>query len=226
MKKVLLLLSASILSVSCAPSDNQSITLKSEDEKTIYALGYKWGEQLKTLNLSQRERHAIIKGVSASINGTKADVDITAYTPKIGMMAQTRSQSTSVKEKESGSKFIADFLKNNPNAKVTKSGLAYEVVKEGTGKTPKATDTVEVHYHGTLTNGTVFDSSVVRKQKIKFPLNRVIKGWTEGLQLLKEGGKIKLIIPSNLAYGDAGSPPKIPGGSTLIFEVELFKVNP
>ncbi len=91
---------------------------------------------------------------------------------------------------------------------------------------PTATDTVEVHYHGTLTNGEVFDSSVDRGKTISFPLNRVIKGWTEGLQLLKEGGKIKLVIPPELAYGDAGAPPKIPGGSTLIFEVELFKVNP
>ena len=226
MKKVLLLLSVSILSISCAPSDNQSITLKSEDEKTIYALGYKWGEQIKTLNLSQRELQAILKGVSASIKSDKAEIDLNLYVSKINLMAKTRTESSSTKEIERGNKFITDFLKNNPQAKKTDSGLVYEMVKEGTGKTPKASDTVEVHYHGTLTNGTVFDSSVVRKQKIKFPLNRVIKGWTEGLQLLKEGGKIKLIIPSNLAYGDAGSPPKIPGGATLIFEVELFKINP
>ncbi|MCW8900740.1 MAG: FKBP-type peptidyl-prolyl cis-trans isomerase, partial [Gammaproteobacteria bacterium] len=126
----------------------------------------------------------------------------------------------------SGNKFIEAYLKNNPKAKKTTSGLVYEVMKEGTGKNPTATDTVEVHYHGSLTNGLVFDSSVERNKKISFPLNRVVKGWTEGLQLIKEGGKIKLIIPSDLAYGNAGAPPTIPGGATLIFEVELFKVNP
>lgn len=99
-------------------------------------------------------------------------------------------------------------------------------MKDGTGKAPAATDTVEVHYHGTLISGVVFDSSVKRNKKINFPLNRVIKGWTEGLQLIKKGGKIKLIIPSELAYGNAGAPPTIPAGATLIFEVELFKINP
>src|SRR5690606_2851473 len=98
--------------------------------------------------------------------------------------------------------------------------------KEGTGKTPKETDKVEVHYHGTLTSGEVFDSSKDRGKTIEFPLNRVIKGWTEGLQLIKEGGQIRLVIPSELAYGEQGAPPKIPGGATLKFEVELFEVNP
>ena len=129
-------------------------------------------------------------------------------------------------EKEKGSKFITGYLAKHKNAIKTKSGLVYEMITEGKGKSPTATDTVEVHYQGALIDGTVFDSSIERKQKISFPLNRVIPGWTEGLQKVKEGGKIKLIIPSDLAYGDAGSPPKIPGGATLVFEVELFKVNP
>jgi FKBP-type peptidyl-prolyl cis-trans isomerase len=98
-------------------------------------------------------------------------------------------------------------------------------MKEGEGKSPALSDTVEVHYHGTLTDGTVFDSSVDRGQTISFPLGGVIKGWQEGLAMMKEGGKATLVIPSELAYGDAGSGDTIPPGATLKFEVELFKVG-
>lgn len=226
MKTMLLVLAASLFTVSCSQSNAESISLKSEDEKTVYSLGFKWGEQLKALKLSDRELQSIIKGVNSAVKGKTAEIDLNAYAAKISPLAQSRAQTASVDEIKRGAKFIDGYMKKNKNAKKTASGLVYEIMKEGTGKSPKATDTVEVHYHGTLTNGDVFDSSVVRKKKIKFPLNRVIKGWTEGLQLIKEGGKIKLTIPSNLAYGSAGSPPKIPGGATLIFEVELFKVNP
>jgi FKBP-type peptidyl-prolyl cis-trans isomerase len=108
----------------------------------------------------------------------------------------------------------------------TASGLKYEVLQRGTGTvSPKATDTVRVHYHGTLLNGTVFDSSVERGQPIGFPLNRVIPGWTEGLQLMKVGDKFKFEIPANLAYGDRSPSPKIPPGSTLVFEVELLGIE-
>ena len=117
-------------------------------------------------------------------------------------------------------------MAKHKDAKKTESGLVYNIIKPGNDKKPKPEDTVKVHYHGTLTNGEVFDSSVERGDKITFPLNRVIKGWTEGLQLIGEGGKVELIIPPELAYGETGAPPKIPGGATLKFEVELFEVNP
>ena len=108
----------------------------------------------------------------------------------------------------------------------TASGLKYKVLKHGTGTTsPKATDTVKVHYHGTLLDGTVFDSSVERGEPISFPLNRVIPGWTEGVQLMKVGDKFKFEIPPNLAYGPASPSPKIPPNSTLIFEVELLAIE-
>jgi FKBP-type peptidyl-prolyl cis-trans isomerase len=110
--------------------------------------------------------------------------------------------------------------------KTTSSGLKYQVLKQGTGTaSPKATDTVNVHYHGTLLNGTVFDSSVERGQPISFPLNGVIKGWTEGLQLMKVGDKFKFEIPPDLAYGAASPSPKIPPNSTLVFEVELLGIQ-
>src|SRR6201992_3584588 len=121
------------------------------------------------------------------------------------------------------------FLKENASkegVKTTASGLQYKIVKEGAGKSPKATDTVLVHYRGTLLNGTEFDSSYKRNEPISFPLNRVIPGWTEGLQLVKEGGKAILYIPSKLAYGESGTPGgPIGPNETLIFEVELLKVQ-
>jgi len=108
----------------------------------------------------------------------------------------------------------------------TASGLQYQVLKRGNGTmSPRATDTVKVHYHGTLTNGSVFDSSVQRGEPISFPLNGVIPGWTEGVQLMKVGDKFRFVIPYDLAYGANGSPPKIPPFSTLIFEVELLGIN-
>ena len=110
--------------------------------------------------------------------------------------------------------------------KTTASGLKYQVLKHGTGTaSPKATDTVKVHYHGTLLNGTVFDSSVERGEPISFPLNQVIPGWTEGLQLMKVGDKFKFEIPPNLAYGPNSPSPKIPPNSTLVFEVELLGIQ-
>jgi FKBP-type peptidyl-prolyl cis-trans isomerase len=110
--------------------------------------------------------------------------------------------------------------------KTTASGLKYQALKQGTGSvSPKATDTVKVHYHGTLLNGTVFDSSVQRGQPISFPLNQVIAGWTEGLQLMKVGDKFKFEIPPNLAYGERSPTPLIPPNSTLVFEVELLGIQ-
>jgi len=225
MKMIAALLTISILTMSCTQAGDNNYKLNTDDEKTFYSIGYHWASKLKTFNLSDGEIKAVLKGVAASTKGDKAELDVQAYSSKVKTMLESRMVSAMGSTKEQGKNYIAEYLKKNTKAKQTKSGLAYEVLKEGSGKSPKATDTVEVHYHGTLINGVVFDSSVQRNKTIEFPLNRVIKGWTEGLQLMKEGGKIKLIIPSELAYGDNGSPPKIPGGATLIFEVELFKVK-
>ncbi|MBD65900.1 MAG: peptidylprolyl isomerase [Halobacteriovoraceae bacterium] len=204
----------------------EATKLSSEDDKTFYAMGFMLGANLQRLNLNDQEMKALYKGIVHSAKGKKADVDMAIYQPKIQQMFKSRMDQVAKKQKEGGQKFIDDYLKKNPEAKKTESGLVIHTIKEGTGAQPKETDTVEVHYHGTLTDGTVFDSSVDRGKKISFPLNRVIKGWTEGLQQVKEGGKVKLVIPSELAYGENGAPPKIPGGATLVFEVELFKVNP
>ncbi len=126
---------------------------------------------------------------------------------------------------EKGEAFLAENAKKE-GVKTTASGLQYKILKEGTGKTPQATDTVEVHYKGTLLDGTEFDSSYKRKETATFPLNRVIPGWTEGVQLMKVGAKYQFTIPSKLAYGERGTPGgPIPANSTLIFEVELVSVK-
>ncbi len=123
-----------------------------------------------------------------------------------------------------GNRFLA-ANKNKPGIKTTPSGLQYEVITQGTGPKPAVVDTVLVHYTGSLTNGTVFESSVTNGKPVEFPLNHVIKGWTEGLQLMPQGSKYKLYIPYNMAYGVNDQGP-IPGGSALIFEVELLTVKP
>lgn len=226
MKKHWLFLSlAFVLSlVACNKNDPTAIKLESEDDKTFYAMGYMLGGNLQRLSLSDKELQALYKGIAMASKNDKSEVDMAKYQNRIQEVFKARMDKVAAKEKEAGTKFVDDFVKKE-NATKTESGLAYKVVKEGTGATPSAEDIVEVHYHGTLTDGTVFDSSKERGKTISFPLNRVIKGWTEGLQTMKEGGVSKFVIPADLAYGDAGAPPKIPGGATLIFEVELFKVT-
>lgn len=227
MKKtwVYLSLIVSVLALTaCNSNDPKKVKLESEDDKTFYAMGYMLGGNLQRLTLSDKELQALYKGVAMAAKNEKAEVDMGTYQNRIQEVFKARMDKVAEKEKESGKAFIEKFIKDEGATK-TESGLAYKVIKEGTGATPTAEDIVEVHYHGTLADGTVFDSSVERGKTISFPLNRVIKGWTEGLQTMKEGGKTKFVIPSDLAYGEAGAPPKIPGGATLVFEVELFKVT-
>jgi len=138
--------------------------------------------------------------------------------------SNSTNQKAAALNQEKGSAFLAENAKKD-GVKTTASGLQYEVLQSGNGENhPTASSTVRVHYHGTLIDGTVFDSSVDRGETISFPLNRVIPGWTEGVQLMKVGDKFRFYIPSNLGYGDR-SAGKIPAGSTLIFDVELFEIQ-
>ncbi len=223
MMRVLLLVFVSLmLVVSCKP--RKSVDIKSENDKIFYTVGSMFGSRLANLDLTDAELDALYVGLVESSKSKKAAFDTATYQKKVQELFQSRMTKTSEKVKNGGKEYLEKFLKEN-GVKKTASGLAYKILKEGNGKKPKATDTVEVHYHGTLIDGTVFDSSVDRKKKVSFPLNRVIKGWTEGLQLVAEGGKIRLVIPSELGYGDHGAPPKIPGGATLVFDVEIFSIK-
>jgi FKBP-type peptidyl-prolyl cis-trans isomerase FkpA len=197
---------------------------KTEEEKTFYSIGTMFGSRLTQLAMTDAELESLAQGLKDAAKGEKQKVDPMAYQQKIQDLFKARMEKQSVDVKKKGIEFLQNFVAKEGATK-TASGLTYKTIKEGSGPTPKETDVVKVHYHGTLIDGTVFDSSVERKQEVSFPLNRVIKGWTEGLQLMKVGGKSKFVIPSELAYGDAGAPPKIAGGATLIFEVELLGIE-
>jgi len=208
--------------VSC---NKQEAKIETEDDKTFYSVGHVYGKRFKDFNLSEREANALIQGVRDGITKDKAQVETMKYATKFREIIQKRMGAKAETEKTKGAKFLENFVKTE-NATKTKSGLAYKILNPGNMKEKAvATDTVKVHYKGTLITGKEFDSSYKRKKPIEFPLNRVIKGWTEGMQLIGKGGKIKLVIPSDLAYKDQGAPPNIPGGATLVFEVELIDVK-
>jgi FKBP-type peptidyl-prolyl cis-trans isomerase FkpA len=205
----------------------------SDDKMPFYALGTNLAAQVggqgnfKTL-LDDDELEIVLEAFCENLRGTNthdAREILTTYGQQLNRILQERTSSIVDRVKADGEGYAANFLDCNDDAVKTESGLIYYEMTKGTGKAPKLSSTVEVHYHGTLTDGTVFDSSVDRGQTISFPLGGVIRGWQEGLQMMKEGGKATLIIPSDLAYGDGGSGDKIPPGATLKFEVELFKVE-
>ncbi len=196
-----------------------------EVEKRSYALGCDIGNNLKTMGLPI-EKDAFAQGVVDAINGKLAMTmeELNAQFALINKELEEKQRQMADVEKEVGVKFLAEN-KTKEGIVETKSGLQYKVVTLGTGKKPSATDTVKVHYHGTLIDGTVFDSSIQRGEPIEFPLNRVIKGWTEGLQLMPIGSKFIFYIPGDLAYGEASPSPLIKPNSTLIFEVELLDIR-
>lgn len=197
--------------------------LKSDEQKTLYALGLAISQNLSAFNLSEAELDLVKAGLTDGTLHKKPKVDLQTYGPKIQELQQARAAATAAVEKKASQAFL-DKAAAEKGATKTASGLIITTLKAGGGASPKATDTVKVHYQGTLIDGTIFDSSLQRGEPATFPLNRVIACWTEGLQLMKVGGKGRLVCPSNLAYGDRGAPPKIKPGATLIFEVELLDI--
>ncbi|MBD5312048.1 MAG: FKBP-type peptidyl-prolyl cis-trans isomerase [Muribaculaceae bacterium] len=193
-------------------------------DKLSYAWGLAMGQQLKGMGMKEISLDSFKDGVKVAFDGGKPEMEPEEAQKIIQDYLSDLQEKAIAAAKEAGSKFLEEN-KNKDGVKVTPSGLQYVVEKEGTGMQPGAEDEVTVHYTGRLLDGTVFDSSVSRGEPATFPLNRVIPGWTEGVQLMKEGGKYVFFIPSELAYGAQGVPQVIPPHSTLIFEVELIKVN-
>jgi FKBP-type peptidyl-prolyl cis-trans isomerase FkpA len=198
--------------------------LKTEDEKTVYAVGLVVGRNLGALNLSPTEMDIAKRGIADAATGQTPMVDLQTYGPKIEAFAQARAASAAQGQKEKAQAF-ADSAAQQTGAVKTASGLVYQTLAAGQGKSPAPKDVVRVHYRGTLTDGTEFDSSIKRGQPVEFPLNQVIPCWTEGVQRMKVGEKARLVCPSAIAYGDQGRPPAIPGGATLVFEVELLGIK-
>jgi FKBP-type peptidyl-prolyl cis-trans isomerase len=218
-----LLVVASVLCLA-APGFGADPKLETEDEKTIYALGLLLSDSLKAYSLTPAELEVLKAGLMDGATGKEPKVNAQDYRQKLQQLAQDRAAAIAEKEKKEAVSFLEQAAKEKGAVK-TESGLIYVELTPGTGDGPKETDRVKVHYHGTLRDGTVFDSSVERNTPATFPLNRVIKCWTEGVQKMKVGGKSKLICPSDIAYGDRGAPPKIKPGAPLIFEVELIAIE-
>jgi len=222
-KYLVAVISAVLLTVSAPPTWAADPALESEDDKTVYALGLILSRNLAPFALSDSELDVLISGVRDGVAGGDPKVELQTYGPKVQELAKARQAKVAEAEKGKSKAFLAEQAKT-PGAKTTESGLIYIEESAGSGESPKASDKVKVHYHGTLSDGTVFDSSVDRGEPATFPLNRVIPCWTEGVQMMKVGGKARLVCPSDIAYGDRGSPPKISPGAALVFEVELIEI--
>jgi FKBP-type peptidyl-prolyl cis-trans isomerase FkpA len=200
-------------------------SLKTEDEKTIYAVGLLLGQNAAIFGFTKAELEPFKKGIVDGATGAKPQISLDEYRDKVDAFHKKRSAAKAEAEKAKMKPFLAKAAAEKGAVK-TDSGMIYKDLKEGTGSSPKATDTVKVNYVGTLTNGTEFDSSIKRGQPVEFRLNQVIPCWTEGVQKMKVGGKAKLVCPSEIAYKDQGRPPTIPGGATLVFEVDLLEIVP
>jgi FKBP-type peptidyl-prolyl cis-trans isomerase FkpA len=219
-----------------APTPSPSpAALQTDEHKTLYAMGLMLGRNLQPLNLTPAELEIVERGIRDQAKGAKPEVELQQYAARVNELAKTRMAAGMEKQRQDSmagagaqkdkGKAFAEQAAQEAGAQRSNTGLVYRTLTAGKGANPKASDTVKVHYQGTLVDGTEFDSSVKRGEPVEFPLNAVIPCWTEGVQKMKVGEKAKLVCPSDIAYGDAGRPPTIPGGATLVFEVELLGIG-
>ncbi|HMJ05877.1 MAG TPA: FKBP-type peptidyl-prolyl cis-trans isomerase [Chthoniobacterales bacterium] len=205
--------------------------LKTENDKVSYSIGLDIGSTFKKQKM-EINPDLLMAGMRDALSGAKplltdeqVKETMTTYSQNMREKQAAEAKEAGAKNKANGEKFLAEN-KSKEGVKTTASGLQYKVLKEGSGASPKETDTVVTNYRGTLIDGTEFDSSYKRNEPATFPVNRVIKGWTEALQMMKPGAKYQLFIPSELAYGPRGAGQDIGPDETLIFEVELLSVKP
>ncbi|MGF1772421.1 FKBP-type peptidyl-prolyl cis-trans isomerase [Vibrio maritimus] len=213
----------------------KAVHFKTEDDKAAYAIGVSFANYLSTSIEKPAEfgielkKELVLKGIeqafagNAELSEDEIRAALEGLDKRVAETMQQQAVEKAAAAMKAGDDFRAEFAKQE-GVTATESGLLYQVETEGTGEQPKDTDTVQVHYKGTLIDGTQFDSSYDRGEPATFPLNRVIPGWTEGVQLMKVGSKYKFVIPPQLAYGEQDTP-TIPANSTLVFEVELLKIE-
>jgi FKBP-type peptidyl-prolyl cis-trans isomerase FkpA len=216
-----------LMASACAPADD--VKLESDNDKALYTLGASVADDLKSrlgyLNLTEAETALFVAGISDQFRGTaKLDLKDPAQSERLESFRIERMKGLA-EEEGSASKAFLEKAAQESGAEQTSSGLVYKEIEAGSGDTPSPADTVKVHYHGTLRDGTVFDSSRERGEPVEFAVDGVIPCWIEGLQKMKQGGKARFTCPASIAYADAGAPPKIKPGAALSFEVELLSVT-
>jgi len=194
-----------------------------DEQGTLYSIGYLIGQGLDVFSLTPAEFKQVQEGIADSAQGKKAKLEVDSYRPKIEAFAEKRNAIKAEAEKKKGLAYAEKAAKEK-NAVKLASGIVIIPVAEGTGAYPLATDMVKVNYTGSFIDGKVFDSSVKRGEPAVFGLNGVIPCWSEGMQKVKVGGKAKFVCPASAAYGDNGRPPRIPGGATLVFDIELLDI--
>ncbi|GGY43663.1 peptidyl-prolyl cis-trans isomerase [Bacterioplanes sanyensis] len=219
------LLGAALLA-GCGQEKAAEVKLENHVDQASYGVGLQFGRQLAGEKL-ELNTDALVAGLRDAMSETEARIDEETIEAAFAKMREEHVRKQEALNDEMAKKseeFLAENAKRD-EVVVLESGLQYEILTDGgDGAMPAATDTVKVHYHGTLTDGTVFDSSVDRGEPAQFPLNMVIKGWTEGLQLMSPGDKWKFYVPADLAYGARSPSPQIPANSALVFEVELLEI--
>lgn len=208
----------------CTAAICGAVELKTEEQKTLYAVGLAMAKSLTVFNLTPDEFEFVKQGLTDAQSGKKPELELSTYTEKVQALARSRRSLLGEKAAVAGKKFAEEAAKEK-GAVRTDSGLIFTLLKEGAGDSPKPTDTVKVNYRGTLIDGKEFDSSYKRGMPAEFKLNAVIKCWTEGLQKMKVGSKAKLVCPSALAYGENGAGELILPGATLVFDVELLEIK-
>ncbi|MGK0366783.1 MAG: FKBP-type peptidyl-prolyl cis-trans isomerase FklB [Saprospiraceae bacterium] len=228
MKSFFFTLTLMSLLAACTPKGANSQTSGSDNGAAMDSLSYSVGvlvaQNLKAQGLDEINPTDLANAIEDVIEGKDLKIDAQTANANLQTHMQGKAERAGSENKSKGEDFLAENGKR-AEVKTLESGLQYEVLTEGTGKKPAATDKVTVHYHGTLINGTVFDSSVDRGEPASFPVNGVIPGWVEALQLMPTGSKWKLFIPSDLAYGARGAGGDIGPNSTLVFDVELISIN-